>query len=47
MQRSQAFRGKLNELRVAGEDQWKDPVKETEKIRDALVHSFNYFKSQL
>ena len=38
---------KLNELKVAGEDSWDKMVHETEKIRDALVKSFHYFKSQV
>ena len=38
---------KLDELKAAGEDKWEAMVVEMEKIRDAFVHSFNYFKSQL
>lgn len=38
---------KLDELKAAGEDKWEAVVAEMEKIRDAFVHSFNYFKSQL
>jgi len=38
---------KLDELKASGEDKWEAMVAETEKIRDAFVHSFNYFKSQL
>ena len=37
----------LDELKASGEDKWEAMVAETEKIRDAFVHSFNYFKSQL
>ena len=38
---------KLDELKASGEDKWEAMVAETEKIRDAFIHSFNYFKSQL
>ena len=38
---------KLDELKIAGEDSWKNMVEEVEKVRDAFTHSFNYFKSQL
>ena len=38
---------KFEELKAAGDDRWDAMVAETEKIRDAFVHSFNYFKSQL
>jgi predicted nucleic acid-binding Zn-ribbon protein len=38
---------KLDDLKAAGESSWDGAVAETEKIRDAFVHSFNYFKSQL
>ncbi|WP_313952597.1 hypothetical protein [Accumulibacter sp.] len=46
-QQSQQALTKLEELRVAGEDSWDGMVAEMEKIRDAFVHSFKYFKSQL
>ena len=38
---------KLDELKAAGEDSWDALVAEMEKIRDAFVHSFKYFKSQI
>ena len=38
---------KLDELKAAGEDSWEKLVAEMEKIRDAIVHSFSYFKSQV
>lgn len=38
---------KFEELKAAGDDRWDAMVAETEKIRDAFTHSFNYFKSQL
>lgn len=37
---------KLNELKTASEESWKNMVSETEKVRDAFVKSFHYFKSQ-
>jgi len=46
-QQSKLAKGKLAELVAAGEDSWETMVAEMEKIRDAFVHSFNYFKSQL
>ena len=46
-EQSQRALAKLEELRVAGEDSWDTMVAEMEKIRDAFVHSFNYFKSQV
>lgn len=38
---------KLDELKAAGEDTWETMVGETEKVRDAFIRSYNYFKSQL
>ena len=38
---------KYEELKAASEDSWDKMVAETEKIRDAFVHSFRYFKSQV
>jgi hypothetical protein len=46
-QQSQLAVSKLEELKAAGEDSWDAMVAEMEKIRDAFVHSFKYFKSQL
>lgn len=40
-------RAKMEELKTAGEDRWDAMVTEMEKVRDAFVHSFSYFKSQL
>lgn len=37
---------RLDELK-AGQDSWEAMVAEVEKVRDALKHSYNYFKSQL
>ena len=38
---------KLDEIKAAGESTWEAMVAEMEKIRDAFIHSFHYFKSQL
>jgi hypothetical protein len=46
-QQSKLAKAKLEELKAAGEDKWESMVTETEKIRDAFIHSYNYFKSQL
>ena len=46
-QQSTIAKGKLEELKAAGEDKWEVMVAEMEKIRDAFTHSFSYFKSQL
>ncbi|HAY29269.1 MAG TPA: hypothetical protein PK440_05585 [Candidatus Accumulibacter phosphatis] len=46
-QQSQLALTKLDELKAAGEDSWDAMVAEMEKIRDAFVHSFKYFKSQI
>lgn len=43
---SQLALDKLDELMSASEDSWENLVAGTEKVRDAFVHSFNYFKSQ-
>ena len=44
---SQAVTKKIDEIRAAGDERWEALVAEGEKIQKALVHSFNYFKSQL
>lgn len=46
-EQSQLAIAKLDELRAAGEDSWEAMVAEMEKIRDAFIHSFRYFKSQV
>ncbi len=38
---------KLEELKAASEDSWETFVAGMEKMRDAFIHSFHYFKSQL
>jgi len=44
---SQPARDKLEALGAAGESQWDALSAEADKIYKALVHSFNYFKSQV
>jgi len=44
---ARAVRNKINEIKVAGDERWETLVVEGEKIQKALIHSFNYFKSQL
>ncbi|PWF48335.1 hypothetical protein [Massilia glaciei] len=44
---SKVTKAKFDELMDTGEDKWDNMVVEMEKVRDAFVHSFNYFKSQL
>ena len=38
---------KLEDLKSAGEDRWEAMVAEMDKLRDAFIHSFHYFKSQI
>jgi chromosome segregation ATPase len=38
---------KLDEITTSTEEGWDSMVAEMEKVRDAFVHSFSYFKSQL
>jgi predicted nucleic acid-binding Zn-ribbon protein len=38
---------KLDEVKKAGGNSWRDMVDEMDKIGSALKHSYNYFKSQL
>jgi len=38
---------KFEDMRLAGEDSWEKTKSDMEKVRDAFVHSFRYFKSQL
>lgn len=44
---SKLAKAKFDDLVDAGEDKWDNMVAEMDKVRDAFVHSFNYFKSQL
>jgi hypothetical protein len=38
---------KYEEIKAAGEDKWDSMVAEMDNIKDAFVHSFKYFKSQI
>jgi hypothetical protein len=38
---------KLEEIKLATEDTWTTLVAEMDKVRDAFVRSFHYFKSQM
>ena len=40
-------RTKLEDLRNEGVKNWETMIAEMDKVRDALVHSAHYFKSQL
>lgn len=44
---AQPAKDKLDELRSAGEGQWDRLSAEADKYSKALLHSFNYFKSQV
>ena len=46
-EQSKLAKAKFDKLTDAGEDKWDAVTVEMEKVRDAFVHSFNYFKSQL
>lgn len=46
-QQSKLAMDKLGELKTSGEDSWVKMVAEMDKIRDAFIHSFKYFKSQI
>ena len=44
---SRAVKKKLDDIKASGDDKWEAMAAEAEKVQKALVHSFNYFKSQL
>lgn len=44
---SELAKEKFGNLLVSSEASWNNMVNETEKIRDAFVNSFHYFKSQI
>ncbi len=44
---SQLALAKLDEISATGEEGWDKMVAEMEKLRDAFIHSFRYFKSQV
>ena len=44
---SEVAKAKLADMQASTESAWDGMVAEMDKIRDAFVHSFSYFKSQL
>lgn len=44
---SQSAVTKFEEMKASGEESWDKMVAEMNKISDAFVHSFSYFKSQI
>jgi chromosome segregation ATPase len=44
---SKLTKDKFEELKAACEDKWDAMIVDVEKVRDAFIHSYNYFKSQL
>jgi uncharacterized membrane protein len=46
-QQSKLAVAQLDELKATGETTWDAMVAEMEKVRDAFIHSFSYFKSQI
>lgn len=46
-QQSAATQKKFEELKGVGAEKWDATVAEMEKVRDALIRSYDYFKSQL
>lgn len=46
-QQSAIAKTRLEDIKNSAEDKWEHLTVEMEKVRDALVHSYNYFKSQL
>lgn len=43
---SEEASAKLDQLQAEGEASWDKMVHEMDKVRDAFMHSLNYFKSQ-
>ena len=46
-EQAQQVRDKLEEIKSASESTWENMIASTEKVHDALVNSFKYFKAQL
>lgn len=44
---SELAKAKLVEMQASTESAWDNMVAEMDKVRDAFVHSFRYFKSQI
>lgn len=46
-QQSQLALAKLEEIKTSTEEGWEKVATEMDKVRDAFVHAFRYFKSQI
>lgn len=46
-QKLRSVQDKVQELQSSGQDKWDELQAEVDNVRDAFVHSYNYFKSQL
>lgn len=46
-EQSETAKTKLADLQSSSETAWDNMVTEMDKVRDAFVHSFHYFKSQI
>jgi predicted nucleic acid-binding Zn-ribbon protein len=44
---SELAKAKLADMQASSESAWDKMVAEMDKVRDAFVHSFSYFKSQV
>ncbi|MCW2311632.1 sll1863 family stress response protein [Rhodoferax antarcticus] len=44
---SEIAKAKLADMQASTESAWDSMVAEMDKVRDAFVHSFSYFKSQV
>jgi len=46
-EQSELAKAKLADMQASTESAWDGMVAEMDKVRDAFVHSFSYFKSQI
>jgi len=46
-QQLQTIRNNLEAMQKSGKDKWERMKTQVEDVREAFVHSFNYFKSQI
>ena len=46
-EQSELAKAKLADVQASSESAWDGMVTEMDKVRDAFVHSFRYFKSQI
>lgn len=46
-QKVRAVKSKMDELQSSGQDKWEKLMAQINDLSDAIVHSFNYFKSQV